>query len=400
MIRRIAKGLGLICFGLLLGFALAEGALRLFYEVCFHLWDSYEIFRAIPIQKSGWHISREFKVKVERNSKGLRDYEYSYKKPPNVFRILVLGDSYMEALQVPLEDSFPKLLERYLNRRRNNLRFEVINGGVSNYGTADELIFFRKEGKKYQPDLVLLAFLTGNDVRNNSSKLETKVCGGLRPYFILKGGRLELDPDAKRPEIKKECISFKALLHRYSRFYSFTVNIIKKNISWVVLPLIKIGLVEKQQLGHLRGEIPFDYFVYATCYDPNWEEAWRITEALIYELKREVEGIGSKFAVVILTDPGQVHPEYWRETLETYPKMKERQWDLDKPCRLLANFLEEEGIPHYELLPHFREYAQKKGKKLHSYYDGHWNKEGHNLAASLTYNYLVKKRLIMRGADE
>lgn len=60
------------------------------------------------------------------NSHGFRDYERTYEKPDGVFRILILGDSYVEALQVALADSFPVLLESYLNRLPgDHPRFEV-----------------------------------------------------------------------------------------------------------------------------------------------------------------------------------------------------------------------------------------------------------------------------------
>ncbi|PYQ23833.1 MAG: hypothetical protein DMF81_07510 [Acidobacteria bacterium] len=49
------------------------------------------------------------------NSHGFRDYERTWEKPPNTYRILVLGDSYVEAFQVPLERAFPALLEVRLN---------------------------------------------------------------------------------------------------------------------------------------------------------------------------------------------------------------------------------------------------------------------------------------------
>src|SRR5262249_24782497 len=102
------------------------------------------------------------------NSHGLRDYERTYAKPRDTFRILVLGDSCVEALQVALENTFPALLEKRLNENSASRRFEVLNLGQSGFGTADEYMRYLNFGVNYTPDLVLLAFLTGNDFRNNS----------------------------------------------------------------------------------------------------------------------------------------------------------------------------------------------------------------------------------------
>src|SRR5262245_12625129 len=43
----------------------------------------------------------EFRVPVRFSSAGLRDREYPFAKPPGTLRIAWLGDSFVEALQVP-----------------------------------------------------------------------------------------------------------------------------------------------------------------------------------------------------------------------------------------------------------------------------------------------------------
>ena len=53
----------------------------------------------------------EFRVRVRINSNGLRDREYPYEKGEGVFRILVLGDSFSAALQVPLEQIWHEIIE-------------------------------------------------------------------------------------------------------------------------------------------------------------------------------------------------------------------------------------------------------------------------------------------------
>ncbi len=48
------------------------------------------------------------------NSHGFRDKERTYAKRGETFRILVLGDSFVDAFQVALADTFPALLESKL----------------------------------------------------------------------------------------------------------------------------------------------------------------------------------------------------------------------------------------------------------------------------------------------
>jgi hypothetical protein len=141
---------------------------------------------------TGWWTS-EGHGYVSVNKFGMRGPETIVRKPENVTRIAVLGDSFMEALQVNYEQSFCGRLESRLNEMQaagSGNRFEVLNFGVSGYGTAQELLMLRHHVWQFEPDLVLLGFFPENDIRNNSRALEQT---DTKPYFYLDSGRLKLD---------------------------------------------------------------------------------------------------------------------------------------------------------------------------------------------------------------
>jgi lysophospholipase L1-like esterase len=97
---------------------------------------------------------------VEINSQGLRDREYSQAKPPGVFRILMLGDSTTFGWGVREEDTAAKYLERKLNAQlpAGYDKVEVINAGVGNYDTVQEVTYYETRGRAFRPDLVVLVF--------------------------------------------------------------------------------------------------------------------------------------------------------------------------------------------------------------------------------------------------
>src|SRR5678816_4718224 len=98
---------------------------------------------------------KENEVFVHINSDGLRDLEHTKTKPPDTIRIAVVGDSYAEALQVPLESTFWFLLSKSLNScSATQKHIEVINFGVSGYGTAQELLTLREHVWEYSPCLL------------------------------------------------------------------------------------------------------------------------------------------------------------------------------------------------------------------------------------------------------
>jgi lysophospholipase L1-like esterase len=99
-------------------------------------------------------------VPVSINSHGLRDHEYSEQKPPDVYRILMLGDSTTLGWGVPLDQTVAKILERNLNRAGlpGRSRVEVLNAGVGNYGTVQEVEHYRTLDRVFHPDLVILEY--------------------------------------------------------------------------------------------------------------------------------------------------------------------------------------------------------------------------------------------------
>lgn len=101
------------------------------------------------------------------NNNGMRDVEFSIAKPPNTVRIALFGNSVVEALQVPLEDTFGKLTERALNQSpTESRRTQVLNFGVSGYTNTQDYYRYVTDAVRYSPDTVLLFFHPGDNQRN------------------------------------------------------------------------------------------------------------------------------------------------------------------------------------------------------------------------------------------
>ena len=161
----------LLLVGLALGLAVSEVTLRL-AGVSYpqpYAPDPYCGTRLRPDWEGWWR--KEGSAYIRINRCGFRQGDREPAKPPGSFRVAVLGDSFIEAFQVPDEQTFCAQLELRLQDSPvlTDRRVEVLNFGVSGYGTAQELLMLRHYVWQYQPDLVLLAFFPGNDLRNNSA---------------------------------------------------------------------------------------------------------------------------------------------------------------------------------------------------------------------------------------
>lgn len=102
------------------------------------------------------HVSLRGGAQCVTNSRGLREEELPLAKPPGTYRVLVLGDSTALGFGVPVEARFSDRLEALLNRARPSVRFEVINAGVPGYSLYNAWAYFRREGVRFDPDLVIV----------------------------------------------------------------------------------------------------------------------------------------------------------------------------------------------------------------------------------------------------
>jgi hypothetical protein len=161
----------------------------------------------IPHPEFGWVLAPnasylnkmpEDTVRVTYNSAGWRDVEHSFKNNHGLFRVLVLGDSFMEGYSVELGDMFHRQIKQLADKE--NLDIEAINLGVGGYGTLQEYLVFRDIGQNYKPNIVLLGFYIGNDVKNNSFYLETGYLPNTKPIQakgLKESSRPFLDPSDK-----------------------------------------------------------------------------------------------------------------------------------------------------------------------------------------------------------
>ncbi len=102
-------------------------------------------------------FTRKPHVNRETNAMGFRDREHASSKTPGVTRILVLGDSVTQGFGVESDQVYTRRLEELLNQ--STRRFEVINFGMSQYSTVQEIAALEELGLVLAPDLVVLAYV-------------------------------------------------------------------------------------------------------------------------------------------------------------------------------------------------------------------------------------------------
>lgn len=127
-------------------------------------YGNFNIRRLRPNEKF-WHRSIDGEWEFRTNRQGYRnDFDFSYEKPVGVYRILVLGDSHTQGFEVNQEETYSSIIQISLSEA--GIASEVMNTGISGFGSAEELAYLEAEGLNYDPDFVVLGFYA-NDIEDN-----------------------------------------------------------------------------------------------------------------------------------------------------------------------------------------------------------------------------------------
>lgn len=303
---------------------------------------------------------REFAQDVYINAFGFHDREHDLTLRPRVQRILVVGDSFVEAYQVEMEAAFPRLLEDRL--RVSGIDAEVFALGRSGWGPSEYRAATEEWTSRLAPDLVIACFSPANDIRNASSTasllLEDQEKGPLGDLW-------------RRPEPSM----LPGLLIPASR-----LNVVFSRAMW------RASAGRAAERWEFPYKIPIDFYVYADEALPFVEEGWTRTFAEFTTLHTTLAAAGKKFLVVSSTDVLRMvrRDDDSRRRLEgDYPEARARRWDFGRVERRLRTGLGERGIPYVDLQNAFRERFLREGKDYHFRSDGHWNDRGHDWAAAL-----------------
>ena len=309
-------------------------------------------------------------VKVRINSDGLRDREHSLIPRPGTLRIAVLGDSFAEAVQVPAEKTFWAVLQREMGacRPAGVREIEAINFGVLGYSTSHELLALRHKVWKYSPDIVLLAFFTGNDVRDNSRTLSRLPQS---PYFTYKDGQLVLDDSFRKLMPQSWQARLRGTLTRYSRLAEVIYGLYRRH---------------QQEVEHRNSsaERGLDDKVFLPPADEQWQQAWQVTEGLLRQMHAETREHRARFWIATLSQGIQVDPDIRKR--EAFRRILAAR-TLFYPDLRIEEFARRQGIRVVTLAVPFADYAIEHGVFLHGFPGtwglGHWNEAGHRLAGEI-----------------
>jgi GDSL-like Lipase/Acylhydrolase family len=399
-VRRLSAKALLMIIGLLFGCLVAEAALRIIgysYPI-FYQTDTVRGYAAIP-NVEGWYWV-ENKNYVRINSAGFRDNERSLAKPADTIRVAVIGDSFAEARNVSVDNAFWSVIEKQLegSTALAGKKIEVLNFGVGGYGTVEELLTLRQRVWDYSPDVVLLAVCVYNDITDNYEPFKR---AAELPYFKLEGDRLVYDNGfLQAPKyLWHDSSLFKAwvAVHNHSRLVQLLHHAQfglrtrlqawkeEKRLARAQKNLENTKATQSfPSAGVLAEVVGIQNMIYREPDDQYWNEAWRLTDALITQMGEEVAQHGARFMVATITSDIQVYPDpAVRQALMKQVGVD----DLFYPNRRLRSISERHGIAFLDLAEPMEASADRDKIFFHGFGkeigNGHWNEAGHRVAGEL-----------------
>jgi hypothetical protein len=357
------------------GVAIASAGLALLFTEC-----ALGIIR--PQDRSVWMYTRhglvvhpagievylpKFGQWVRTNEWGMRDRPHALAKPAGTFRILVLGDSFMEALQVAFDESLPSRLEASLAERGGPV--EVINGSTSGWGTDDEVTYLERYGIQFEPDLVLVALTVHNDVSDNL----------VFEHHELRDGRI-----VPRPPVETAALDWALVRGRdWVAGQSHLYNVYRR------LKAIRQGQAEADDLdAHVASLIRRES-------DERTNTGWEVTRKLLDRMRDVAHAGDAQTAVFVIPLAIQLADAPLERFLADRG-ISADAIELDRPQRVVAEWGARTGVAVIDLLADFRA-ATQSGDELYIPLDGHWNRDGHALAAEVVARELVARGLVVVG---
>lgn len=267
---------------LVLAFGLAELVLRLFIvqeTKRLAIYDSELGWRGRP-NGSGLYVRQKDGISVpfRYNELGYRDDPVQPRSAVSK-RLVLLGDSFAENLELPLEATYPALLKSRL-RKEIDPRMDVVVLGSQGYSTAQELLALRKFGPQLKPDSVMLTVYTGNDFDDNQRK----------EFALLDGqGNLVL-PKNRDSRLRRAYLSFTRWTYESSHLVFAIKNQIESRTAIRIRDAAKDAGSESESYQ------------------------FEITGRLIEATRREAEQLGAKFAVAVFTSKYDLFEKKMRKT--------------------------------------------------------------------------------------
>ncbi|MFA5404017.1 MAG: hypothetical protein WC358_03685 [Ignavibacteria bacterium] len=300
----------------------------------------------------------EYKTNFKTNKYGYRNnFDFSPKKKDEI-RIINVGDSYIMAGQVALENTMSYKLEKYLNENESGKKYTVINNGKNGLSPKTYKEFFRRNIKLFDADYLISYIYVGNDIEDEMTSIKYS----------------NESPNIFYAMFNSTII----VLSKYSYFFRY----------------IDERLISKINFIYPAGGPcqPFDdrpdetsKNVFLKKYNDRITDGFTNLLNNTKELEKICNENNVKLLVAFIPTKEQVERDQFSKVINYY-NIDTTKLDMRKPQKYISDFLNQNQIINIDLLDTLIEVS--KSNKTYFDSDSHWNIYGNDIVARKMHTFL------------
>ena len=305
-----------------------------------------DVVRYDPNQIGIWRVRNEIRAPYAINAQGWNSGsgDYVVDRKPGVMRVAVVGDSFVEALQVRYDRSLGEHIGRHLSALLNR-PVEVYRFGMSGAPLSQYVHMIQREVARYQPDWIVV-LLIHNDFdesfefvsgRYTSSFLKLKIDNAM----VVS----EIPPTPWRPGAA-DFVRRTA----HARFFYYRWQVRSDTLRNVFVPIAQAATSAEASPEHSLKMLKIE----------------AATEYLFRRLSAASRLVGGRLLLTMDGDRAAI-----------YATRAEPGQQLN---RIAATTAQRLRLPYLDLHPHFLADWQQNGLRFHYLTDHHWNERGHAVA--------------------
>lgn len=317
------------------------------------------LIRATNPPNAEWHLrTSEYQTTIRTNSLGFRTAEFPTERDPKELRILFLGDSFVEAKQVPEQERFAEQVGRSLEKTwRRPVRVAVL--GIGGASPVEELLIWRQYGRRFKPAIVVQVLFPENDIPPHDGPYRIRETSEKSPFLE------DVWVNPRQP------CSWKCQMLQKSKIVFHTYQMLRGITGRFVHP------PTEEDVRALAG----DFFWYTAEGQRMLHEERRlaILETFVRTLREEVERDRASFLTVLMPGAFEVQ-EAWREEYIRSTTLPQDAWRVGELLPEVVRTLEASGTRVLSLLSLFQA-ASRDDESLYYRKDPHLSPRGHAVTA-------------------
>jgi len=356
--RRFPTHILLISLGVIFAITLLEGVIFRFILLPSDM-PALEFRNGLikykPNQTGVYRVKNEIAAAYRINAQGWNSSHAAYTRSSGAEPLIaVIGDSYVEALQVEVTEAFPEQLERLLGPP-----FRVYRMGISGAPLSQYLEILRKEVIPLNPKIVVIN-LVHNDFDESFRFKPGFYTSSFLKIDISSGTPTELAP---------------------TEFVKPWYSAVRNSASWRYMVNrngLRLSFIRDSLLGKPTLELHKTQMVAPPTIDT--QTTHEVTSYLIDAIRSATQAIGAQLLIVIDGDRQLIY--------QGSPVDSASDSDPSALNRMMRDITEGLAIPFLDLHPAFANDYITQGEKFNFESDFHWNLHGHTVATQAIFPVL------------